>query len=287
VISANAYAKVNIGLRVGARRDDGFHPVDGIFQSVDMVDHLAMESSETDSILTSSGGPVPDGPDNLALRAVVAVRNLTGSDHPIQLTLDKTIPTAAGLGGGSADAAAALAMGGRFFGVGNDVLESLAPELGSDVPFCFRGGSARVTGRGERIDSMEALTGFSLAIVVPPFEVSTPAVFRMWDELGEPEGLRVAANELPPALRANEAIVNSLYPAAVALAPELDDWRQDLQRAWGRAVMMSGSGPSLYGFFLDADEATDALNAMPRGARSTQACDLVPRGWDMTGENET
>jgi 4-diphosphocytidyl-2-C-methyl-D-erythritol kinase len=277
---------VNIGLRIGARREDGFHPVDGIFQSVGLADRLTMEVGEEDGIRTSAGGPVPNGSDNLALRAMAAVRGLVDSAPPIQMTLDKSIPTAAGLGGGSADAAAALAMAGRFFGVEMDVVESLAPSLGSDVPFCLRGGTARVSGRGDLIEPIGALDGFSLAIVVPPFEVSTPAVFRQWDEMGDPPGLRFGANDLPPALRSEESIVNELYPATVALAPEIDDWRRDLENAWGRAVMMSGSGPALYGFFLDREEAAGALVAIPRGARSAEACDLAARGWRMTAEND-
>jgi 4-diphosphocytidyl-2-C-methyl-D-erythritol kinase len=287
VIAANAYAKVNIGLRIGALREDGFHRVGGIFQSVDLADRLAIDVGETDEIQTSSGGSVPDGLDNLAFRAVAAVRSLANSAKPIQITLDKTIPTAAGLGGGSADAAAALAMAGRFFGVEMDVLESLAPSLGSDVPFCLRGGSARVSGRGDVIEPISALDGFSLAIVVPPIEVSTPAGFGKWDEMVDPRGLRIGASDLPPALRPEESIVNDLYPAAVALASEIDDWRRDLEKAWGRAVMMSGSGPSLYGFFIDREEATDALAAIPRGTRSAEACDLISRGWRLTGQHDS
>jgi 4-diphosphocytidyl-2-C-methyl-D-erythritol kinase len=280
MIRGTAFSKINLGLRVGRVRDDGFHPIDGIFQSVTISDTLSIETAEVDSIASSAGRQVPDGLDNLAFRAVAAVRDAAGSDQPIAVTLDKTIPAAAGLAGGSADAAAALAMAGRIFGIAAETLRDLAPRLGSDVPFCLHGGTARVTGRGERIERLAPLSGFSFAVVVPPFELATPAVFRQWDEMGEPEGLKMSG--LPPSLRGQGDLINDLYAAAVALRPALDDWRSDLSAAWNRPVALSGSGPALYGFFLDSDEAEDALAVTPTGARLAEACDLSPVGWSIS-----
>ena len=282
MIRGEAYAKVNLGLRVGRRRADGFHPISGIFQSVDIVDVLELAGAEVDLISTSTGGAVPEALDNLAFRAAAAVREQAGSSKPIGITLDKTIPTAAGLGGGSADAATALVMAARYFGVDNAILERLALDLGSDVPFCLRGGSARVAGRGELIESLDALGGFALAIVVPPVEVSTPAVFQKWDELDEPTGLVFPQNQLPPGFRSEGDLINDLYPAAAALFPQLDDWRTDLADRWGRPVMLSGSGPSLYGFFVDRDEAAGAVAAIPAGSRFAEACTLSLVGWAIT-----
>lgn len=284
MISGLAYAKVNFGLRVGSRRDDGFHALDGIFQSVVITDELTLFATDVDGITGVKGGPVPDAIDNLAFQAAAAVRSSADSSQPIGMTLDKTIPTAAGLGGGSADAAAGLALAGRYFGVGVDTLRELAPLLGSDVPFCLRGGTASVGGRGDEIVMLDPLAEFALAIVVPPFELATPEVFAQWDEMDEPGGLRIGSNHLPPALRAEEAIVNDLYPAATALVPEIDDWRMDLEESWARPVMLSGSGPSLYAFFLDHYEAADAVSVVPRGARFAEACSLSPVGWRITTE---
>lgn len=282
MIAGRASAKVNLGLRVGSLRDDGFHPLSGVFQSVDVVDDLQIEAAETDSIGSSSGGPVPDGLDNLAFRALEAVRSQTTSLQPIALTLDKTIPTAAGLGGGSADAAAALGLAGRYFGVDQATLRELAPTLGSDVPFCLMGGTARVGGRGDVIEPLDPLSGFALAIVVPPVEISTPAVFRKWDEMAGPTGLAMAELDLPPVLRGDGDLVNDLYPATAALSSIVDEWRTELVDGWGRPVMMSGSGPSLYAFFLDRDEAAGAVAAIPAGSRFAEACDLATAGWAIT-----
>ena len=282
MIGGEALAKVNIGLRVGSLRSDGFHPVAGIFQSVSIVDRITLEVADVDAIESDTGGPVVDGLANIAFRAAAAVREVAGSNEPIRLTLAKTIPIAAGLGGGSADAAAGLVLAGKMFGVGHDVLSTLAPQMGSDVPFCLVGGTARVAGRGEDVDSLEPLKTFAIAIVVPPVEVSTRAVFEQWDEMGEPEGLRMSHRALPPILRDEGDLINDLYPAAARIVPELDDWRAELERAWARPVMLSGSGPSLYGFFVDHNEASGAANDVPIGSRFSEACDLSPVGWRIT-----
>ena len=279
MIRGTAFAKVNLGLRVGSLREDGFHPVDGIFQSIDLADRLTLEAAEADLIQTPEGRPVQDGLRNLAFVAAAEVRKLGASPQPIAITLDKSIPYVSGLGGGSADAAVSLAMAGRLFGVEMDALQTLAPGIGSDVPFCLRGGTARVSGRGELIRPLDALAGFALGLVVPPFEVSTPAAFAAWDDLGEPPALRIPATSLPPGLRVEGDLANDLYRAAVAIAPGLDEWRLELESRWGRPVMLSGSGPSLYGFFLDLDEAVDAASVAPRGARLAEGVELSARGW--------
>jgi 4-diphosphocytidyl-2-C-methyl-D-erythritol kinase len=282
MITAEAFAKINFGLRVGSRREDGYHPVSGIFQSVAIRDRLTLTAAEEDAMVGESGRPVADGLDNLAFRAAAAVRRSAGASDPMAMTLAKEIPVAAGLGGGSADAAAGLALAGRHFGVELGVLHQIAPRLGSDVPFCLVGGTARVGGRGETVTPLSGLTGFALAVVVPPTELSTPAAFRMWDQLGEPAGLRLKQSALPPMLRGEGELQNDLYPAAVALAPELGDWRTDLEERWGRPVMLSGSGPSLFGFFLDLDEAVGAVTSVPAGSRFAEGCGPVPVGWRIT-----
>lgn len=281
MMEALAYAKVNLGLRVGGRREDGYHPLHGVFQSVDWADRLRLVVADVDGIRGPGDGPVIAGEDNLAWQAVRAVRTRAGVERPLRLELDKQIPVAAGLGGGSSDAAAALGLAGEVLGVERSVLVEIAPELGSDVPFCFVGGTALVGGRGEAVVPLEPLRGFALVIVVPPIELATSQVFTRWDEMGEPSGPPIAAAALPPPLRAHAPLVNDLYPAAVGLAPAVDEWRRELATRWGRPVIMSGSGPSLYSFFVDVDEATSAIGAVPVGGRAVSACRPIPRGWEL------
>ncbi len=282
MIRIEAFAKVNLGLRVGDVRPDGFHPLHSIFQSIDWSDRLELRfavGDEGDSIGSWAGGPVIDGFANLAWKAVAAVRDAAGSSHRIRLRLDKRIPAAAGLGGGSADAAAALQAAVRMLDVPVEQAQELASALGSDVPFCMSGGTARVTGRGDVVEALDTIDGYGLAVVVPPIELRTPDVFGRWDALGGPGGDAVSESALPPTLRAHAPITNDLYPAAVAIAPALDDWRAELESAWGRPVLMSGSGPSLMGFCVDRDEAEAALAVVPAGVRATRAVRPIPYGW--------
>jgi 4-diphosphocytidyl-2-C-methyl-D-erythritol kinase len=278
---ALAHAKVNLGLRVGRLRGDGFHPLRSIFQSISWSDRLELQAGEDDGIMGWRGEAVPDGDANLAWQAVMAVRRAVGSDVAVRLRLDKRIPVAAGLGGGSADAATALHLAGRVFHAGRADLASLAPALGSDVPFCLVGGTAVVTGRGEIVAPLPALVGYGLALVVPAIELATPEVYGTWDALGGPAGPEVGGSTLPPVLRDHTPLVNDLYPAAAAVAPQLDDWRAELEAAWGRPVLMTGSGPTLFGFFVDVEEAAAALGATPRGARATFAAEPLARGWEV------
>ncbi len=288
---AVAYAKVNLSLRVEAVRPDGYHPLQSLFQSVSLYDRLELVSpvdgGDGDGVVGWDGEQVPDDHRNLAWLAVEAVRRRIAADAgtagepgtALQLRLRKQIPVAAGLGGGSADAAAALHLAVRRLGADPALVGELAPQLGSDVPFCADGGTAMVTGRGETVHRLEPLTGFALGLVVPPVELSTPAVFREWDRLGEPAGPETASSGLPPAVRSYAPLVNDLYPAAVSLMPELDDWRHELQHRWERPVAMSGSGPTLFAWFVDRAEAESALTVAPTGARATHAVLPVDRGW--------
>lgn len=276
---ASAYAKVNLGLRVAGPGPDGFHPLRALFQSVTWADEVDLEPADADAIVVVHGG-APEDESNLAWRALAAVRSIGGEAEPMRVQLWKEIPAGAGLGGGSADAAAVLGLAGRRYGVDREALLGLAAELGADVPFAFIGGSALVTGRGEIVEPLPAITGFALAIVVPPVELETPRVYRAWDTLGEPQGPALTAAALPPALRDYAPLGNDLYPAAASLAPQLDDWRDELSRRWDTPVAMTGSGSGLFAFFPTLDEAAGAIEAIPIGARGAQAVEPATRGWE-------
>ena len=276
---ARAYAKVNLGLQVAGPGPDGFHPLRGLFQSVTWADEVVLEPADEDAITVGSGG-APANEGNLAWRALAAVRSVVGEAEPMRMSLTKEIPAGAGLGGGSADAAAVLGLAGRRYGLERETLLRLAGQLGADVPFGFVGGSALVTGKGETVEPVPAISGFALAIVVPPVELDTGRVYRAWDALGEPRGPVVAAAALPPALRDYAPLGNDLYPAAVSLAPTLDEWRGELRHRWDTPVAMTGSGSGLFGFFPTRDEAAEAIEAIPVGARATAAAEPSRRGWE-------
>jgi 4-diphosphocytidyl-2-C-methyl-D-erythritol kinase len=277
---AIANAKVNLALHVQPRRDDGYHPIRGVFQSIDWPDIVGLGPAERDDVVVE-GVQVPGDVTNLAWRAAEAVRRSAGSTEPVQVTLRKELPDGAGLGGGSADAAAALILASRRFGVSFDELRRLAPRLGADVPFSLVGGTATVAGVGELIAPLPDASGFALAVVIPDLSLETSLVYTAWDDLGGPEGPVFPADSLPPALRDLAPLRNDLYPAAVALAPELDDWRAELEAAWGVAAAMTGSGSGLFAFFPTADEAEDAVAAAPLAARAARAASPVGYGWRL------
>lgn len=274
--AAEGFAKVNLSLLVGERRSDGLHPIRSLAQSIDWADRLTLDAAEQDRFEVDD--PALEDPDaNLAWRAVEAVRSETGSHRRVSLSLAKRIPVAAGLGGGSADAAAALTLADALLEPAPGTVERLAPGLGADVPFCLSGGTALMEGAGEQLTPLSPLDLF-LAVVVPPFGLDTAAVYARWDDLGGPQGGEVAASDLPPALRRlDERVRNDLTAAAASLDPRLGDWMADTARTWGVPALMSGSGPALFAFFPTREEAADAAAAVS-DARAGRACASVEFG---------
>ena len=202
-----ALAKLTLSLRITGVRDDGHHLLDAEMVTVDLADTLTF--SEGDG-LEVVGADLPA--DNLVTRALGAV------GRRAHVRLEKRIPVGAGLGGGSADAAAVL----RWAGC-RDI--EVAARLGADVPFCLAGGRARVRGVGEQVESLPEVAA-TYTLLTPPFAVSTPAVYRAWDDLGGPEG------EGP----------NDLEPAALVVEPRLVAWRDRLGDATGLVPVLAGSG---------------------------------------------
>jgi len=210
-----APAKLTRSLRITGVRADGFHLIDAEMVSLDLADTLTF--TEGDGLdVTGSGPDVGADDDNLVRRALRAV------GRTAQVRLDKRIPSGAGLGGGSADAAAVL----RWAGVAD---LDLAARLGADVPFCVVGGRARVTGIGEQVEPLP-FQSLTFTLLTPPVHCSTPAVYAAWDDLGGP-----TVNG-----------PNDLEPAALVVAPDLARWRDRLGDATGQTPVMAGSGSTWF-----------------------------------------
>jgi 4-diphosphocytidyl-2-C-methyl-D-erythritol kinase len=222
-----APAKLTLSLRVTGRRDNGFHLLDAEMVSLDLVDVLRIRSVAGTSSLRVVGpaGPRPTDPDDLVLRA------LAHCGRSAEIDLEKRIPAGAGLGGGSSDAAAVLR-----WAAGNDPAAAdpvAAANLGADVPFCLRGGRARVRGIGEQLEHLPHVER-TLTLLTPALHCSTPVVYRTWDELGGPTGVSG----------------NDLEPAALAAYPELADARDELAAATGLQPRLAGSGST---WFVEGD----------------------------------
>lgn len=215
-VGVRAPAKLTLSLRVTGVRADGFHELDAEMVTIDLADELEFADGDGLTIVGGDGLPVTDGDDNLVCRALRAV------GRTAHVTLTKRIPAGGGLGGGSADAAAVL----RWAGC-DDV--AVAASLGADVPFCLVGGRARVTGIGEVLEPLPRVDR-TFTLLTPPFGVSTPAVYRAWDELGAP--------------RAGGP--NDLEPAALVVEPRLVEWRDRLATATGAEPVLAGSGSTWF-----------------------------------------
>jgi 4-diphosphocytidyl-2-C-methyl-D-erythritol kinase len=212
-----APAKLTFTLRVTGVRADGYHLIDAEMATLDLADELTVDPSRSGLEVTgpyAEGLPV-DG-TNLVARA------LRRAGVTAWVRVEKRIPHGGGLGGGSADAAAVL----RWAGV-TDL--AVAAELGADVPFCLVGGRARVRGIGEIVEALP-FEPRVVTLVVPPLTVSTPAVYRAWDDLGGPAG---------------EA-GNDLEPAALVVEPRLGDWRDRIGEATGERPVLAGSGAAWF-----------------------------------------
>ena len=279
-----AYAKINLTLRVEPPSTSGLHPIRSLAQTIDWSDDLVLGPAEEESFVVE-GADLPVDDRNLAKQALQAVRRATGRSHPVALRLRKRIPLAAGLGGGSADAAAVLALASRCLRLDPRARDSLGPDVGADVSLFLTGGLVRVSGFGERVRRAPEHAVFHPAVVVPPFELPTPDVYGRWDALEGPRGPEIPARHLPPSLRSYGPLVNDLTPAAIDLAPDLGDWMADVALLWSVPVVMSGSGPSLFGLFPSRDEADDAAAAVT-GARAVRGCSQTDRGWREIVENE-
>ncbi len=282
MIRTEAPAKVNLSLRVAAVDRSGFHRLHSHVQMVDWHDYLAIEWWEEDllevvGLPTPTEGSVdlPTGKDNLVWKSAAAFWvDDPGKRRPVRVTLEKHIPVAAGLAGGSADAAA-MAVGLAAL-TGRPVDLARLVEVGSDIAFSLSGGSALMEGYGEVLSPVPASDDFALVLAVPPIELSTPAVYQRWDDLDGPAGVALPGRSVPPSLRGLE-VINDLYPAAVSIAPDLADHRSQLMAAWSRPVAMSGSGPTLFAFFADLEEATEAASVVS-GMRAIRATIPVDHG---------
>ncbi|MFQ6117117.1 MAG: 4-(cytidine 5'-diphospho)-2-C-methyl-D-erythritol kinase [Candidatus Bipolaricaulia bacterium] len=258
-----AYAKVNLGLRVLRRREDGFHEVQGLMQTIGLADELVLEEGGR-GIALEVRPPLGVPPEeNLAYCAAESGLRAVGSTANLRIQLTKKIPAGAGLGGGSSDGAAVLVGVNELFRLGMDRAElmELAAELGSDVPFFLLGGTCSVGGRGEHIKKLPPLPRYQRVLLVPPFPLPTAEVYRKLDELGKDE-------ENGGSPRPLRLLRNDLERAALALRPELVKYRGFLKETGPDFFGMSGSGPAWFAGFKERGRAEAAVEALELPGRA-------------------
>jgi 4-diphosphocytidyl-2-C-methyl-D-erythritol kinase len=284
MLRARAAAKVNLGLHVGPLRDDGrYHEVVSVLQSVAIWDELEVEVVPEGLGLEVEGGGLPPDETNLVL---VAARELARRSRDLpgaRFRLRKGIPVSAGLGGGSADGAAALIALDRLWGLHLPAvnLHAMAAEVGSDVPFCIAGGTAVATGRGDKVREAPSRATTWWVVGIDHEQLATEDVYGHLDELGLVAPLEDRwPTDLLTALAAGDvqrlggALHNDLEPAAFDLLPALAKSKQRLLEAGALGAVMSGSGPTMLGLCRDEDHAIQLAHSV----RSAFARVEVARG---------
>lgn len=251
-----AAAKLNLALHVRGKRPDGRHDIETIFAFCTDGDLLSAELADGLSLTVSGpfAGALGDPDDNLVIKAARALQVAAGVESGAAITLDKRLPVASGIGGGSADAAATLRLLTSLWGVDPAHALAIAPALGSDVPACLLSLPARGTGAGEELELLDlGLSGTPVLLVNPRVALSTAAIFACWDGVdhGPLDDWRDGRNDLEP--------------AAIATAPQVETVLAWLMIQPGvNVARMSGSGATCFGLFADDDARDAAANNVPR-----------------------
>jgi 4-diphosphocytidyl-2-C-methyl-D-erythritol kinase len=285
-----APAKINWTLEVLGRRPDGFHEVKTILQTIDLCDSLELESA-AELTLEATGEGLSPPQENLIMRAARLLQERTGYSGGARMRLTKTIPVAAGLGGGTSDAAAALRGLDRLWGLAlpHERLTELAAELGSDVPFFLRGGTALAEGRGERITPLPDAPRAAILVVVPPLSIPQKTQ-RMYSLLGTKDyGDGAPSDRFTHALRQGKPLTEGdLYDVFGSLAfqafPELQTCRRALIQAGASAVHLAGSGPALFVLLRDEEQRERLSRAAADAGARVFAATTIPSSQALAAE---
>jgi len=260
-VIVRAPAKLNLCLFVGPRRDDGLHELASLFEPLELADELSIEDADgTEDEVVVDGVEQPD----LVARALAALREAGWERPPVRIEVRKHVPVAAGLGGGSADAAAVL----RLARGEVDGLRAIASGLGADVPSQLDPRPCLVGGAGELVEPIAPPAEHGVVLIPLEVGLSTAEVYAEADRLGSARGeselevfrrkLRDATVEGASPLDYPENLINDLEPAALALRPEISDALEALRDAGAERALVTGSGPTTFGLFRDRSAATDA-----------------------------
>ncbi|HXG55483.1 MAG TPA: 4-(cytidine 5'-diphospho)-2-C-methyl-D-erythritol kinase [Vicinamibacterales bacterium] len=270
-----AHAKINLDLRILGMRPDGYHELRTVFQSIELHDTLTCSGRPGPFALKSRSTAIPLDQTNLVWRAAAALwRALGRGGDPTDtaVTLEKVIPTEAGLGGGSADAAAALLACARLWGGAPiTLLREVAAGIGADVAFFLSGGTALGLGRGEEIYPLVDLPQHWVVVVRPAFGVSTAEAYAWYDEdrtAGVKEQRELQVLPVPWPSRAAQ-MINDLEPPVVRRHPEISEIRAQLREGGAVAAAMSGSGSAVFGLFRTRHGAAKVLRPLAKGGART------------------
>ena len=267
MIIENAYAKINLTLDVYPKRDDGYHDLKSVMQSVSLCDTVTMRRSDG-IFLTCSDKSLPCDERNLAYKAAKLFFEYTGAAGGVLMHLEKHIPSPAGLGGGSSDAAAVFRGLNKLYGTGLtfEEMRKAVAAIGSDTSFCIEGGTALCEGRGENVTALKHLGVLYYVICIKGEGLPTPRVFKLFDEKSEPsvyttEKLieKIENGALTDAVK---CFSNTLEAVSILERPAISELKSKLMNCGALFAQMSGSGPSVFGVFLNETDAGKAASQL-------------------------
>ncbi len=284
MIRALAPAKINLGLEILGKRADGYHEVDMIMQSIDLCDEIGIEISKSEIIDVLCDKNIDCAPkNNIVYKAAELFFEYTGIKNPgIKINIVKNIPVAAGLAGGSSDAAATLVILDHMFksNLNKSQLLALGAKLGADVPFCIYGGTARATGLGTSLKRIDNLKNCALVVVKPPISVSTRKAYELSDST---ENINIHNfNLLTNAIKNKDlnAVCENLFNRFEEIISEeiVLFIKKDLHKLGACGALMSGSGSAVFGIFENEPTALNCMGKMKKKYPESFLCKPLDRG---------
>lgn len=252
-----AYGKINLGLDITGRREDGYHEVSMIMQSVRLHDTLMFFRTRSPKIVICTDARfVPSGEGNLIYKAIELVRSEYGLTDGVRVSLKKRLPVSAGMAGGSSDAAATIKAMNRLFDLhmSDERMAELGVKIGADVPYCLMGGTALAEGIGEKLTALPDMPKCHIVLVKPPIGISTPAAYKKYDELGtevtHPDiSAMIGAIENRDLSGVCSLLGNVLQSVTEPENPVITEIKEQMKELGADGVLMSGSGPTVFGLF--------------------------------------
>lgn len=278
-----SYAKINLYLNVGAKRPDGYHDIESVMQQVTLFDYVTVlrdtDTTERGVRITCTDRLVPSDDRNIAAKCAMAFLDKYGIDSEVSVSIDKRIPVAAGLAGGSTDGAAVLAIMNSLFDVNAPVEElcAIAAKLGADIPFCLIGGTCTASGIGEILTPVKTPElPYHILICNAGHGVSTPEAYAKLDEMPD-DTIRSIDDVLEPLKNGEmpQNLYNSFERVILPMHPEASQIKRDMLALGADRAMMSGSGPSVFGLFHDAETRDRAKAAFDMKGILAMPCEPI------------
>jgi 4-diphosphocytidyl-2-C-methyl-D-erythritol kinase len=279
-IKLAAYAKVNLALYITGLREDGYHLIDSVMMPIDLYDIITIRKSSS-GINVFCDEDIPTNATNTSYKAAQFIMDEYKEIEGVEIIIEKNIPSMAGLGGGSADAAATLIGMDVLFNLPKNkkLLFDIASKIGADVPFFMETGTKRVRGIGEVLDNVEQNAKLHLCLIKPDVSLSTPVVYKKYDSMcgGYSGDCQALINELKSKdiEKISKHIKNDLQMPATSIHPKINDEVAYLENKGALKAMMTGSGSCVFGVFADKQSAQKASNNYNGSGKSYYVCSVV------------